>query len=248
MSKNTCFREPFEKQHVKRAQGQFKYASQQLYHINWSLPSQLNWKIFRLLTCQIVGLLVKTLATDEKYPILNRENLRIPIQMQLSQKQKNFSQFFTAFLKSKSNFEYFYIKMTLTAFAFPKLQTPNTWLDKSLKSPVAPLSLLKSASQTVYNIHWPLPSQISWKKSLLLRCKILGLLVNTLASDEKYLVLHSDNLTIPIQMQLCQKKENISQIFAAFLKSRFKFKHFEKRVDSHTFFIFEVTVSENVVR
>ena len=73
--------------------------------------------------------------------------------MQLSQKQKNFSQFFTAFLKSKSNFEYFYIKMTLTAFAFPKLQTPHTWLDKSLKSPVAPLSLLKSASQTVYNIH-----------------------------------------------------------------------------------------------
>ena len=248
MSKNTCFREPFEKQHVKRAQGQFKYASQQLYHINWSLPSQLNWKIFRLLTCQIVGLLVKTLATDEKYPILNRENLRIPIQMQLSQKQKNFSQFFTAFLKSKSNFEYFYIKMTLTAFAFPKLQTPNTWLDKSLKSPVAPLSLLKSASQTVYNIHWPLPSQISWKKSLLLRCKILGLLVNTLASDEKYLVLHSDNLTIPIQMQLSQKQKSLSEFLDAFWKSMLNFEYFEKKNDPHSFCISEIADSENVVR
>ena len=109
-------------------------------------------------------------------------------------------------------------------------------------------ALLKCTLQHLYHIHWPLPSQLGWKQSLLLTCQILGLLVNTLASDEKYLVLHSDNLTIPIQMQLCQKKENISQIFAAFLKSRFKFKHFEKRVDSHTFFIFEVTVSENVVR
>ena len=109
-------------------------------------------------------------------------------------------------------------------------------------------TLLKYPSQHLYHIPSSLSRKLCSKKALLLTCQILGLLVNTLASDEKYLVLHSDNLTIPIQMQLCQKKENISQIFAAFLKSRFKFKHFEKRVDSHTFFIFEVTVSENVVR
>ena len=48
-----------------------------------------------------------TLATDEKYPVLNRENLTIPIQMQLSPKQKTSSQFFAAFLKSRLNFEYF---------------------------------------------------------------------------------------------------------------------------------------------
>ena len=53
------------------------------------------------LTGQIVGLLVNTLPADEKYPGLNRDNLNIPIQMQLSQKRKIFCLFFTAFFKSK---------------------------------------------------------------------------------------------------------------------------------------------------
>ena len=47
------------------------------------------------------------MASDEKYPALNRDNLMIPIQMQTSQKQKNFSRFFAEFLKSKFNFEHF---------------------------------------------------------------------------------------------------------------------------------------------
>ena len=47
------------------------------------------------------------MASDEKYPTLNRDNLTIPIQMQFSQKQKNFSGFFAEFLKSKFNFEHF---------------------------------------------------------------------------------------------------------------------------------------------
>ena len=56
--------------------------------------------------------------------------------MESSQKQKNFSQFFSAFLKSKLNFEDFEKKMTLIDFVCPKLPTPKTWLDKCLKSPV----------------------------------------------------------------------------------------------------------------
>ena len=51
--------------------------------------------------------LVNTLAADEKNPVLNRENLTIPIQMQLSEKQKTFSQFLAAFLKSRISFEHF---------------------------------------------------------------------------------------------------------------------------------------------
>ena len=43
-----------------------------------------------LLTCQILRLLGNTLAADEKYRVHNREKLTIPIQMQLSQKQKTF--------------------------------------------------------------------------------------------------------------------------------------------------------------
>ena len=47
------------------------------------------------------------MPADEKYPVLNRDNSTIPIQMQLSQKQKTLSQFLVAFLKSSSNFEHF---------------------------------------------------------------------------------------------------------------------------------------------
>ena len=54
-----------------------------------------------------MGLRLNTSSTDEKYPVLSRENLTIPIQMQLSQKQKTFSEFFAAFLKFTVNFEYF---------------------------------------------------------------------------------------------------------------------------------------------
>ena len=50
------------------------------------------------------------MAADEKYPALTRENLTIPSQMQLSLKQKISSQFFTAFWKSRLNFEDFYKK------------------------------------------------------------------------------------------------------------------------------------------
>ena len=45
-----------------------------------------------------LGLLVNTSALDEKYPVLDRENLTIPVQKQLSQKQKIFCHFLAAFL------------------------------------------------------------------------------------------------------------------------------------------------------
>ena len=109
-------------------------------------------------------------------------------------------------------------------------------------------ALLKSVSYHLYHIHWSLPSQLSWKKSLFLTCQILGLLVNTLAADEKYPVLNRDNLTIPIQMQLSQKQKTFSEFFAAFLKSRLNFKYFLKKDDPPRFCIFEITDSENVVR
>ena len=109
-------------------------------------------------------------------------------------------------------------------------------------------AVLKSSSQHLYAIDSSLPSQYTWKKSLLLTCQILGLLVNTLAADEKYPLLKRDNLTIPIQMQLSQKQKTFSQFFAAFLKSTLNFKHFESKDDPHRFCIFEVTDSENVVR
>ena len=50
---------------------------------------------------------VNIFNADEKCFLLNRDKLRPPIQMPLSEKQKRFSEFFSALLKSKLNFELF---------------------------------------------------------------------------------------------------------------------------------------------
>ena len=57
--------------------------------------------------CKILRLLFNTLTADDKYSLVNRDNLAQPIQILLSQKQKTFSQFFATFLKSKLIFEHF---------------------------------------------------------------------------------------------------------------------------------------------
>ena len=97
MSKKSHFRGPFEKQHGKPGEALLKSASQHLYNIHWSLATKFIFKKSLLLTCQILGPLLNTLAADEKYPALNREHLAIPIQMQLSQKQKSFLNFLLHF-------------------------------------------------------------------------------------------------------------------------------------------------------
>ena len=97
MSKKSRFRGSFNKQHGKRAQALLKRASHHRYQIHESLRSRLCWKKSLLLTCKILGHFLKILAADHKYLVLNRDNLTISIQMQLSQKQKTFSQFFAAF-------------------------------------------------------------------------------------------------------------------------------------------------------
>ena len=55
---------------------------------------------------KILRLFFNTLTVDEKHYLLNRDNLTQPIQIQLSQKQKTFSEFFFAFLKSILNFKH----------------------------------------------------------------------------------------------------------------------------------------------
>ena len=47
------------------------------------------------------------MTADDKYSLLDRDNLRQPIPTQLSQKQKAFSEFFLAFSKSTLTCEHF---------------------------------------------------------------------------------------------------------------------------------------------
>ena len=78
-----------------------------------------------LVLCKISGLLLKTLTDDDKYSLLYGDNLTQPIEILLSQKQKTFSQFGSAFLKSTLNFEHFQKKINLMADVFPKLPSPK---------------------------------------------------------------------------------------------------------------------------
>ena len=50
---------------------------------------------------------LKTLTADDKYSLLNRDNLTQQIRTPLSQKRKAFSPFFLPFSKSTLNFEHF---------------------------------------------------------------------------------------------------------------------------------------------
>ena len=74
---------------------------------------------------KFLRLFVNTLPADDKHYLLNRDNLAQPIQMQLSQKQKTFSEFLFAFLKSILNYKNFPKKMTLRADVFPEIPTPK---------------------------------------------------------------------------------------------------------------------------
>ena len=107
MSKKSCFRGCFDKEYSKCAQAMSKSGPQHFNQIHCSLARILSSKKSLLLTCRIVGLLVNTLATNEKCVVFNRDKLTIPIQMQFSEKQKYFAHLFAEFLKSSLNFENF---------------------------------------------------------------------------------------------------------------------------------------------
>ena len=116
----------------------------------------MSWEKSLLLPCQILGLLVKTLAANEKYPLLKRDNLTVPIPMQLSQKQKTFSLFLAAISKSRWNFEHFDKKYFLIHCAILKLRTLKTSSDKCVKSPVWENPLVRnmvSVPEHRWNMH-----------------------------------------------------------------------------------------------
>ena len=58
--------------------------------------------------------------------------------------------------------------------------------------------------------------------------------VNRLTADDKHYVLNRDNLTQPIQMQLCEKQKSFSEFFSAVLKTMLNFIHFTIRNDRHS--------------
>ena len=151
------------------------------------------------------------MTEDDKYSLLYRDNLNQPIQILLSQKQKTFSQFFACILKSTLNFEHFQKKDNPHSRCISQITVSEKGdsinLCKILFKGSLPQKTWQKGRRTVEM--WttlPLPclfipvNIFSWKKSMLVLWKILGLFLNTLTDDYKYSLLYRDNLTQPIQI------------------------------------------------
>ena len=71
------------------------------------------------------------------YPVHNRKSLTVPIEIELAQKEKTLSHFFSSFPKSTLNFEYYETEDDPHIFCISKLRTRKTWIDKCLKRTVS---------------------------------------------------------------------------------------------------------------
>ena len=131
------FRNSFDSQQVNGCQTLVKSAWKQFYQILWSLWGEIIRKISPFVNFKILGVFVNTFTVDDKYPVWDCENLQFHIEMQLSQKQKRFSQFYVPLMESSSNSKHFQKKMIVIAYLFSKLKTVKTWVDQSVKSVVS---------------------------------------------------------------------------------------------------------------
>ena len=184
-------------------------------HVFSTFSSNSVWKWSPLVLGEISGLLVNILTTYDKYPVQDSENFQLPIQMQLSEKRKTFSEFVVPSLESTSNFKHFE-RILVIANVFVSLQT--------VKNLVRTLSKQR-CFRTRFNSQHVKVSQIlaisPWRRfyhvfssfSLKLTRKMLPLAfgeilwasVNTVTTDGKCFVQHCENLLFPIQMQLSEK-------------------------------------------
>ena len=154
----------------------------------------------------------------------NSEKLPQPIQMQLSKKTKNFLSFFPSVSKIYNKFlKYSKKQMAVIPYVFPKLQTPKDLIRQISKEPLfrTPFesqhvkgwqTFLKSAWQHFHH-NSSLWRKLSWKRSLLVICEVLGIFVNTLTADDKYSHCNSENLQLLIQMQLSKEQKSNSELW-----------------------------------
>ena len=85
---------------------------------------------------------------------------------------------------------------------------------------------------------------MSWKKSALVRSKILGLFVNTFTAEYTYSRRNMQTFTQQVQTPLSLKPKTFSGFFIAFLKSIWNGEHFEKKGESSSLIISEIIDSK----
>ena len=67
---------------------------------------------------------------------------------------------------------------------------------------------------------------------------------NTLTANDKYPLRDLENLLSTTSLKLSLKPKTLSDFSNPFLESTLNFKHFEKKVHGHSYFITEITGGE----
>ena len=157
----------------------------------------------------MIGFFVNTWTVDSKYPVTDCENLWFPIQIQLFEKEKTFSEFLIPFMESPSNFQHFQKNKIVIANVFPKLTTvqglvtPLT-IERRLKTSFDSQHvkrfqiLVKYSWEHFCYIFSSLWGEMIWKKSFWLKFQVIGLFANRWTADYKYPVPDFQNLLFPI--------------------------------------------------
>ena len=133
LSEKCRFRKHFDSQHVKTSQILAKTPWERFYHAFWSIWGKSIWKMSPLVLSEFWGVFVNTLNAAGKYPVQYCKNFQLPIQMQLSEKRKTFSQFFVPFLESRSNLKHLGKKLMVKVNMIPKLQTVKNFVTTPCK-------------------------------------------------------------------------------------------------------------------
>ena len=104
--------------------------------------------------------------------------------------------------------------------------------------------MLKSERHYYYPIFPWIWDKLSWKKSALVRSKILGLFVNTLTAEYMYSGRNMQTLMQQVQTPLSLKQNIFSWFFHDFLKSTWNGEHFQKKGESSSVSISEIIDSK----
>ena len=136
-------------------------------------------------------------------------------------------------------------RITVIANVFSKLQTMKSLVRTLSKKRrlrarfdrqhlKASKILAKSPWERFFHIFSSFSHNFIWKMPPLVLREILGVFVNILTCNAKYSVQDSDNLPLPIQMQLSEKRKTFSRLFVPFLESTSNFKRFQEKDNRHS--------------
>ena len=104
--------------------------------------------------------------------------------------------------------------------------------------------MLESAGPYYYPIFPWIWVKLSWKKSALVRSKILGLFVNKFTAEYKYSRRNMQTFWQQVQTPLSLKQKIFSGFFIAFLKATWNVEQFQKKGQSPSWSISEIIDSK----